>query len=452
MYDQKVNSSEYTLKSSRLVLLAFATAFFSRIIAAVGVPSVVNFLHFLTISVVFGLTLSKTKTKIRSHISKEVLFSLFVLLGMILASALLNSAGAINVALEFLLLGEPFMLLLAIIGIRMTSASIKQFQFWMMLFAFIHLLFFCFQFFITGSEGDNVKGVFLRQGAGHHVGGAVALTASVYFFAAYRTLPIWVRAFIAIAHAADVVFSDSKQVVVVFVASLIVLALTKIKNIKEVFKYLAITVIAVGFVYLTAQIVFPSFGYWNDPEKLRASFQAKLSVFSIINAYYTSPFNWLLGLGPGHTIGRLGWLIPDYKEYLQPLGITSYPAVLKAVFTENDTNWLTNAKTGSSMFSLTFSWAGVWGDLGFLGLGAYLYLWFLVWRKLCLDNLSKFLLINMLIFGVIFSWLEEPGYMLFVVSLIGIQWQKHQSGLENNFANNSRKYFFLWRGILSIDR
>ena len=80
------------------------------------------------------------------------------------------------------------------------------------------------------------------------------------------------------------------------------------------------------------------------------------------------------------------------------------------------------------MFALTFSWAGIWGDLGLLGLGVYLYLWFLVWQQLCLDNISKLLLLNSLVLGAIFSWLEEPSYMLFIVSLIGLQW--HESRLK----------------------
>jgi hypothetical protein len=149
----------------------------------------------------------------------------------------------------------------------------------------------------------------------------------------------------------------------------------------------------------------------------------------------------LLGLGPGHTIGRLGWLIPDYIKYLQPLGVTSTP-ITEAVFLENNTNPLSNEFTGSSMFSLTFSWAGIWGDLGFLGLGAYLYIWFLVWHQLCLDNLSKFLLITVLVFGGVFSWLEEPGYMLFIAILIGFQWQEHQIKTINLPKISRKMHFF----------
>ena len=430
MHDQKVIPSWYIIKSSNLVLLTFTTIFFSRVVAAIGVPSVINFLHFAFVAILCGLTLPKTQIKIWNHISKKILFGLFILLLIIVASAFLNGAGVINVILDFLLLGEPFVLLLAIVGIRMSETSIKQFRFWLMLFAFIHLFFIYLQHFILHVDAiggpDEIKGIFLKQGAGHHVGGAVALTAGVYFFLTFRSLSIWLRTFVAVAFAADIVFSDSKQVVVVFLVALVVLILTKINNFSELLRYFLIAS-AVGFLVIwAAKIVFSgSFNYWGNPNKFIPAFEVKVSVFFLISSYYHSLLNWLFGLGPGHTIGRLGSLIPDYIEYLKPLGVTSSP-VTEAIFAVNNTNSLTNAKTGSSMFALTFSWAGIWGDLGFLGLGAYLYLWFLVWRQVCLDNLSKFFLITVWIFGVIFSWMEEPGYMLFVVSLIGLEWQGRQ--------------------------
>ena len=429
MYDQSVSSSRYTIKSSILVLLTFATAFFPRVVAAIGVPSIVNFMHFGIITILCGLTLPRTPRKIWSDISNKIGVGLFILLVLIIISAIFNSAGVINVILDFALLCEPFVLMLAIISIPMSQASVKQFRFWMMLFAFIHLFYVYFQYFIlrlhTIGGPDAIKGVFLRQGAGHHVGGAVALTAAVYFFVKFKTISIWTRTFVAIAFTAVIAFSDSKQVVVVFLVSLVVLVFTKLKNFGDAWRYLALTIIAFCCAFFAGKILFSApFAYWGNPEIFTKALTAKFSVFPIITSYYDSPLNWLFGLGPGHTIGRLGWLIPDYIQYLEPLGITSSP-VTEAVFAENNTNPFTNVVTGSSMFSLTFSWAGIWGDLGFLGLHAYLYLWFLVWRHLCLDNLSKFLAITVLVFGGIFSWLEEPGYMLFIAILICFQWQEY---------------------------
>ncbi|MGL5878769.1 MAG: hypothetical protein ACRC2V_13465, partial [Xenococcaceae cyanobacterium] len=80
----------------------------------------------------------------------------------------------------------------------------------------------------------------------------------------------------------------------------------------------------------------------------------------------------------------------------------------------------------STMFCPMFGWAGIWGDLGFFGLVAYLYLWFVVWRNICVNNFSKFLVLSVFMFGLIFTQMEEPGFMLYTIALIGLQWQEKQ--------------------------
>jgi hypothetical protein len=418
----KVSLQNGFVRISNLILLVLAIAFFPRVVTAIGVPPVINFLHFPFVLGLFGLMLPRIQNY---FISKQILFSIISLLGVICASALVNNAGIINVVLDFLLLAEPFLLLLVIVGTKMSLASVKRLQSGLMTFTFIHIIFVYYQFFVIRSpDPDDVQGIFVGQGAGHHVGGAVALTAAIYFFVVYsETFSLWIRTLVAIILAADIVFSDSKQVIVAFLVSLVFLLITKLKSIKEALQYFSLTTIAVVFVYKAADMFFSSsLSFWSKDNRSINGLAVKFSVFSIINSYYKSFLNWVVGLGPGHTIGRLGWLIPEYQEYLQPLGVTSSP-VTEAIFAINDTNPLTNKFTGSSMFSLTFSWAGVWGDLGILGLGVYVYLWVLVWH-ICSDDLSKFFLITILVQGCIFSWMEEPGYMLFMISLIGLQAQK----------------------------
>ena len=64
------------------------------------------------------------------------------------------------------------------------------------------------------------------------------------------------------------------------------------------------------------------------------------------------------------------------------------------------------------MFSPLFGWAGIWGDLGWFGLGTYLYLGFIVWRNLCLDDFSRFLVLTVVVYGFFLTQMEEPGFML----------------------------------------
>jgi hypothetical protein len=411
------------IKFSNLIIIFIAVVFFPRIVTAAGAPALINFLHF---PFVLGLTCAIVP-KISTPISKQFFGGLFILFTTITASALVNHAGFLNIVLDFLLLAEPFLLLMLMTSSPIAQASVEQFKSWLMIFSAVHIAIVYFQFFIIRSpDPDDVQGVFTGQGAGHHVGGAIALATGIFFVMAYPKLSLWLRMLVAIMFAADISFSDSKQVLVVFVISFIVVLFTKLKSLGEVIKYLAIAIVVVWLTYLFSEIVFSSsLSFWGKDGRILRGLGVKFSVFPIINSYYSSPLNWLFGVGPGHSIGRLAWLIPDYQQLLQPLGITSFPELTEHIFLVNDTNPLSNKFTGSSMFSLTFSWAGVWGDLGIIGLGVYLYLWVLVW-KTCVDSMSQFFLITILIHGIIFSWMEEPGYMLFMVSLIGIQWQKAQ--------------------------
>ena len=171
---------------------------------------------------------------------------------------------------------------------------------------------------------------------------------------------------------------------------------------------------------------FRAFKIWMRPELYGPDGEAtllKTAVFQIVPAYYKSFLNVLLGLGPGHTVGRMGgWMLREYSSLLSPLGSTRHPA--------SPTVWLVVANswlgTQSSMFSPLFSWAGIWGDFGLIGLGIYLYLLFVVWRYLCIDDFCKLLLLSIFVTGFIFSQLEEPGYMLSSMMMIGLRWQAKQ--------------------------
>jgi hypothetical protein len=410
---------------------------FPRVLTALKVPSVINFLHFAIAIALFVWIIPRIKSKI----AVQILVGLLVLLTETISSALLNKAGVINVILSFLMLGEPFILLIAITSIKLPQSSIKNFQKWISIFVYIHLLFVYFQKFILGYENDYIKGIFLNMGAGHHVGGDVALTFGLYFLLASGVRSRWLRIFVFILGVGNILYADVKQVVIAFLVSWFILILTQLKEIVKAIMYLGIAIPLTIGVLKIINTLYAGIRYISDMEVVTEAFQYKLSVFSIISSFYKSDINWLFGLGPGHTISRLGWLMKDYLQILEPLGVTG-TSVFDTVFKAQESYYWSNSLTGSSMYSLLFSWAGIWGDLGFLGLGVYLYLWFLVWKYICLDKLSKFFLITVFVAGLIFSWMEEPAFMLFVASLIGLQWQKHQADKSNKlWQHRMRDYF-----------
>jgi hypothetical protein len=427
-----------TISHTTLVIITFASAFFPRVLDGIGFPPVVNFLHFAILPVTCGFILAKTRTRDPKQIAitQEILLGVTLLLTIIAASAFLNDAGAINIVLDFLLLAEPFLLLLAIISIPMPLSSQNKLHIWLSIFALINLLFAFFQTFVqhldTKIHPDMVKGVFVGQFSGHVVGAAVSITFAIYYFSVAKNNPLWLRMAVLAAALIHIVKSDAKQVLAIFLGSLVILVLFKAKSIATVLQYVAITAVFTAIIIWMANTVFPSLNTWANWDVQVEGFELKLSAFPVILSYFESPLNWFLGLGPGHTVGRLGgWMIEKYYSLLSPLGVTISPI--------NDRIWyiVENHRLGdkSSWFSPLFGWLGIWGDLGFFGLVTYLYLWLVIWRKLCHNDMTRFLVITVLCFGFILSQIEEPGYMLSIMSIIGLSWQNYRYQELQNLAH-----------------
>ncbi|MBF2016554.1 MAG: hypothetical protein IGS23_15405 [Rivularia sp. T60_A2020_040] len=435
------------IKNSTLVLISFATAFFPRILDSLGAPAPINFVHFVIVPLACGIVIVKTRVRDRNQIltAKSLITGIFFLLSVMTASAFLNKAGLINVFVALMLLAEPFILVLAIISIPMSLKSLKRFRAWILGFASVHLLLALTQHFLIAARilrvtsmtaEDNVQGVFYLSGSGHVVGASVSIYFALYYFVSAKTVPFWIRGAVFFAAFLQLLFADAKQVVVVLLAAWLLLILTKLKDIKTALQYL-IAAILIGYAFwwcVQNLEAFMAFRTWIRPELYGPDGAATILKFGplrIFSSYYQSPLNWLLGLGPGHTTGRLGgWMLKDYWNLLGPLGATIHPAT-EAVWQTVRGYWL-----DSSFFSPFWGWAGIWGDFGFLGLGAYLYLCSIVWRKLCLDDSSKFMMLSVLIFGLIFTQMEEPGYMLSVAGLIGLRWQ------EIKISNALQKHSF----------
>jgi hypothetical protein len=432
--ESRAKRKEY-IQLSTLMLFAFSSAFFPRILTLLKFPSIVALLHLGIIPWTCIFALTKTKVKDRNQIAaiNELIFALLLFLGINLASAILNNVGIINICLNFLLLCQHFLFLLTIISLALTPEKLIRIRAYIIFASFTNTIFAYVQRYVLnlhrlrGLE-DNIKGVFIGQGAGHVVGSSVALTFGIYYFATAKTVPLWIRTAVVLATFWHMNMADAKQTLLVFGVAGVILLFTKFKNIGEVLKYL-IGGILLGYVFIWCMQnlrEFSGFNTWVRPEIYGSDGEAtrlKLATFRVVPTFYTSFLNPLLGIGPGHTVTRLGgWMLKEYEDLLKPLGPTIHPASA-AVWTEVGKSWLGNQ---SSMFSPLFGWAGIWGDLGFLGLGSFLYIWSVVWRRLCVNDVSRFLVLNTGAFGLVFSQMEEPGYMLYVTSLIGIMWQEHQ--------------------------
>lgn len=427
------------LDVSTLILLTYASAFFPRLLASIGFPSIINFAHFALVPCTWAIAIATTRSKNKQQLAivKELLWGLGLLFGCGLISAFWNGAGVINFVLSFLILSEPFMFLTAIIVIPLSDKSFTRLQTGIIVFLLFHLFLMYIQYGLgfcnLPGDCDNIQGVLYRSGGGHPVAASIACCFALYNFAA-KSQPIWLRAALFILGFITIQLADAKQVVVMFVGAWIILTFTNIQNIRKTIIYLiTLTIFLLVFTWAINNIeALTAFKTWIRPELYGSDGEAtkfKLSGIRYVLTFFTSPVNWLVGLGPGHSVSRMGgWMMRDYGHLLNPLGATSapsgqYTSISQLVWYYTGQSWLAQ---GSSFFSPFWGWAGIWGDLGFLGLGTYLYLGSVVWRRVCADNTSKLLLLTVVICGFIFTQMEEPAYMLSVATLIALKWQKER--------------------------
>jgi hypothetical protein len=418
-----------------LTLFGLATAMFPRVLTVLKVPSPINFLHFFAIpfACISVVLKSRSREPKQIAISKQILISLFVFLMVVIASTLINGAGIINAILDYLLLTEPFIVILTIVCIPMTVDSYQRFRDWIVQAALINTIFAYVQKYIFQMDKlfgleDNIKGIFIGQGAGHVIGGSVAMTFGVYYAVSCKDKPLWFRIIILLACLNHVIISDTKQVLLAFAAAYVLLYFLTLKDLKRALLYLVLGTILGGTFYWGVYNIeyLSAYKTWIRPEIYGPDGEAtvlKFTTFRIVSQFFHYPFHDWLGLGPGHTVGRLGgWMLETYWNLLEPIGATMHPA--------SKTIWLTVGKSWlgdqSSLFSPLFGWAGIWGDLGWLGLISYFYMAIVIWHYVCVTDTSKYLMLTVFVFGLIFSQLEEPGYTLIVASIIGLGWQQRR--------------------------
>ena len=428
--------------SSTLLLTAFSTVFFPRILDSLGAPSAINFVHFAVVPITsaFVILQSKSRDRAQLRITKTLLSWLFAFLCVEMISAVLNHAGIINVVLDFLLLCEPLIFLMAIASLPLSQKSVSTFRFWFIIFYFFHIAAALFQRLVLRLHfnrglADNIQGVFYRSGSGHVVGASVAISFGLYFFLTAITRPLWQRFIVLFACLFSVIAADAKQVILVCLLGFAVLSLTKVGDIQKIVLYsiLSTLLIIVSYWAIYQFDFLRPFRTWMDIELYGPdgdATQLKFKSIEIIYSHYQTGLEWFFGLGPGHTTDRLGgWMLRDYSGLLSPFGATT-TTIGKETWQAVTESWLGDR---SSFFSPFWGWAALWGDLGFIGLGTYLFLWAIVWKHLCADDFSKFLVITVFLHGLIFTQLEEPGYMLSITALIGLRWQE-----ENNHTSHQR--------------
>ena len=436
--------------NTNLIIFAFSLVFYGRIVTTVTpLPSILVHAHFAVVPLVLWvvLTTAPTKNQQQTKLVQSLLLGLLIFFLAILASALWNQAGFINAVVSFMMLAEPMMFLVAIVCIPMSLKSFTRIKRWFMVSVLINFVLAAVQKPLIdlgkidghGFDGtDGCGGVFYVSGAGNYVSASVSIACAIYFLVNGKKLPLWVRIAAMSAASWQLLFSDSKQLVFAYLFAWILLILFNFQDIgKSIKLLLGIAVTGFTFWWCVQNLeAFSAFTAWARSDLYAEGGDAWFTKFYSIKAIlseFDSWVNWLFGLGPGHTISRLGaWFMEDYRSILEPLGATTTTIGIRSREFIGSF-WLAYS---SSMFSPIFGWAGIWGDLGLVGLSAYFYLAYLVWQHFGLDNSLKITLLATLILGFIFTQIEEPGYMLSLALLLGLAW--HEKRLK--FARQQAQF------------
>ncbi|MEA5573563.1 hypothetical protein [Calothrix sp. UHCC 0171] len=391
---------------------------------------------------VVAILTTRIKDRHQIHAVWSIVFALLFFLGIMVASAFVNNAGLVNVIINFLMLGEPFMFLLAIACVDFSIESLNKFRSWLIISALINLLLAIIQKFLLVAgrisaapydETDGVQGVFFISGAGGYISASVSVSVSIYCLLYLKTVPLWIRILAIIGTIYQIQIADTKQVILVSGLAWFAIALTKVQDINKFLIYATSIGLAIAAFWWAIHNLelFEVYAQWLTRDDINNSdsgggLDVKIEGIRRVLSYYRSPLNWLLGLGPGHTLGRLGgWTISDMWSILSRLGATKHP-LYDEMWSFINSNWIA---LSSTLYVPLFTWAGVWGDQGCLGVAAYLYLGFLVWKYFCIDDFCKFLILTVFIYGFFLTQVEEPGFMLSTVILIGLRWHEHRMHL-----------------------
>lgn len=430
------------IQNSLLIILTFCSIFYSRIIATAIRFSLLNLFHFALVPAVCVIALTTTRIKDPKQISLcfSFILALIVLFGATLASALWNNAGLINAIVSFMMLGEPYMFLLAMTCIPITEqvvGKMKKLLYWSVLINFLLAaaqkpLIDSGKLYAGGLDGtDGCGGVFFVSGAGNYISATVSIVFALYFWTSGKDKPLSLKIAVAMAAIWQLLFSDSKQLALAYGVAWGLLIIINSKNIVKTLKLVLglVLIVIIGVWCVTNVEAFKAYTAWARPELYGSdglAWYAKFYSIRTILAHFQSPFNWLVGLGPGHTVSRLGaWFLRDYAALLGPLGATT-TGIGQDSMDFIAGFWLTS---GSSLFSPIFGWSGIWGDLGLFGLGAYFYLAFLTWRFFAWNDIAKVTILSVFVMGCIFTQMEEPGYMIFIAFILGLSWHEHQMHL-----------------------
>lgn len=398
---------------------AVATVVSRPLVAYGGLPAHANYLHFVGVALAVMLLLSPRNAAVALGVRRWLGLMLFATI----ASWMWNGGQSLfAAALSWMVLAEPLMIVAATAELVRRGVDPRYFQITAISIVLVQLPFALLQLARYGI-GDPVQGLLVQQGAGHHVFGFMAVVLALWalgrVISGDAVRPWREFALLSVGFIVGVI-TDTKQGVAAFVvvSALLVIAPDRRKQLRRSgVGRRAVAVVALGcLLFVGMQLNASSDEIGNVSRRDNFVDVKAEATREYVSAMAAEPGGLLLGLGPGRTATRLAWLSIN-DGTLRSLGITPSDITMRLAAVWNDPR-----NDSSSAASPFFTWLGLFGDGGLLGLGAYCAAWSVVWRMsrgTPSEMTVKGIIVLVFGLGVLFNWMEEPALMATAGLLIG---------------------------------
>jgi hypothetical protein len=398
------------MNSSKICFYVILSIVSTRLLTYTGFPPLINFLNFPLALIVFFIHTEKFK-----NIDNILFYLINSLIFLIIASGFINGMGIINIILQILLYVSFFLIFISLVSTEWNKNNILFFKKGLASIFIINILFSYFQIFIRGLRHDAVHGIALNLGTAAHLNGAICLISFLFFIYYFEHKNKILSYFLAYLSLPIIYYSDAKQVFLVIGFSWITTLIISFKTGKSFLKEFSLLILGMLVFYY---MIINNFIPVRDYNNIMTGFEHKFGVLNIILEKITLG-QFFYGMGPGQTISRLATESYIYHGILESWGF------IHSRFTETlvTIDYINYIISGSSFFSMKFSWAGIFGDIGIIGIIIYFLILIRINYKYSLDKIQKFIIISFFYYGFTFTWLEEPIFMILYLSFFGFIWQ-----------------------------
>lgn len=392
------------------VSLLLAALILSRPMQVIGLPALVNYVHFLVlIALLCEMVFIRPVTR---KLSKTI-FSMSVIFGIVVvASGLIEQWYGLRPFIFWLTFVIPFIVFVACLELNDLQLNVVRNV--ALALGLVQIPFALYQSQVLGLVHDGVQGTLIGQGAGAHILGMVGVLAAVLIWWAYPNVGIHIRIGLVLLFLMLGVLGDAKQIYPAVLLGSIPLLLYMFRRRPHLIP------VIVGLVFTLVPIIFvlnPSFRNIANLDHILWLVEIKIDQIQIVGEELTT-MRFLMGSGPGNGTSKIALLsLPGYGNVPESvLGSGMSEVALRLLDANKD---FFGVNMGSSVASPFNSWLGIFTDVGIIGLVVYCILGALVLRCITKSTdqvkaVVRSLMLMAVILGLIYSWLDEPVYSVYL--------------------------------------